>query len=139
MIRRCTLWMAAVLAVFAVTAAQAAEDVFHVIPSDALAFVAVNRMAETSAKVQKLAKQVGAPPVGLLDLAKDVHRRQEGPRRNPQRRAGGHARQDRKGEPAPVFLIPVADYKQFLESWDAKRPTNRGQDRRSEDRRRERC
>ena len=27
---------------------------------------------------------------------------------------------DSKSKPPPVFLIPVADYKQFLEAWDAK-------------------
>ena len=38
--------------------AWAAEDVFHAIPSDALAFVAVNRVAATSATVRKL-RQAG--------------------------------------------------------------------------------
>ena len=93
MIRRCTLWMAAVLAVFTVTAVQAAEDVYHVIPSDAWAFVAVNRIAETSAEGSKARPASGGPAGWTARSGQNVRRREEGARRDRKRRAGGHARQ----------------------------------------------
>ena len=122
MIRRCTLWTAAVLAVFAVTAAQAAEDVYHAIPSDCWAFVAVNRIAETSAKVQKVGQLVGAPPVGLLDLAKASAGVKKGLDETGSAALVVMPGKNRKNadDAAPVFLIPVADYKTFLASWGAK-------------------
>jgi hypothetical protein len=118
--------MTAALAVLAATSAWAAEDVFHVIPSDALAFGAANRIAETSGKVQKIAKQVGAPAVSVLDLAKAFTGATKG---IDDARAAAFVvmpGKDSKSEPVPVFLIPVADYKQFLASWDAK-PGEKGE------------
>jgi len=120
MIRRRAFWMALMLAVLATTSAWAAEDVFHVIPSDALAFVAANRIAETSAKVQKIAKQVGAPSVGLLNLAKEFTGADKGIDETRSAAVVFMPGKNSKSEPPPVFLIPVADYKQFLEAWDAK-------------------
>jgi hypothetical protein len=120
MVRRSALWMAALLAMLATVSAWAAEDVFHAIPSDALAFAAANRIAETSGKVRAVARQVGAPPVGLLEMAKAVTGANKG---IDDTRAAGFvvmANKDPKGEPAPVFLIPVSNYKEFLEAWDAK-------------------
>ena len=124
MVRRRAFWMATVLAVLAATSAWAAEDVFHVIPSDALAFVAANRIGETSAKIEKVARQVGAKPVKLLDMIKehtgDIKGLDE---------ARGAALvvmpgKDAKDEPSRVLLVPVTDYKKFLESWNAK-PTEK--------------
>jgi hypothetical protein len=120
MVRRCAFWMAAALALLTVVSAWAAEDVFHAVPSEALAFVAANRIAETSAKVRKVAGQVGAPAVGLLELAKAFSGANKG---LDETRAAAFVvmpGKEAKGEPSLVFLIPVSDYKQFLEAWDAK-------------------
>ncbi len=93
MVRRRAFWTAMVLAALAVVSARAAEDVYHVIPSDSYAFVVANRIGETSAKIEKLAKQVGAPSVNLLDMIKRTGGRREGARRYPRHRAGRDARQ----------------------------------------------
>jgi hypothetical protein len=120
MIRRCATRMMALLAALAAGSAWAAEDVYHRIPSDALAFVAVNHIAETSAKVQKLAGQVGAPPVSLLDMAKQAT--SAGPGLDDTRAAAVviMPNKEAKGVPIPVFLIPVTDYKQFIAAWQSK-------------------
>ena len=78
MIRRYAFWTATVLAVLTAAPAWAADDVFHSIPTDALAFVAVNRIAEASAKIQKLARQVGARLSRCSKWPREVRRHQRG-------------------------------------------------------------
>lgn len=124
MVRRRAFWMATVLAVLAATPAWAAEDVFHVIPSGALAFVAANRIGETSAKIEKLTGQVSATPVKLLDMIKE----HTGEIKGLDESRGGALvvmpSEDAKDEPSRVLLVPVTDYKKFLDSWNAK-PTEK--------------
>jgi hypothetical protein len=124
MIRQRAFWMTTVLAVLAATPAWAATDVFQVIPSDALAFVAVNRIADTSGKIEKLAKQLGGKPVKLLDMLKEFTGDIKG-----LDDARGAALvvmpgKDAKDPLSRVLLVPVTDYKKFLGSWDAK-PTEK--------------
>ena len=124
MVRRRAFWMATVLAVLAATSAWAAEDVFHAIPDDALAFVAANRIGETSAKIEKLTRQVGGTPVKLLDMIKEHTGEVKG---LDESRGGALVvmpSEDAKDEPSRVLLVPVTDYKKFLESWNAK-PTDK--------------
>ena len=120
MIRRYAFWTATVLAVLTAAPAWAADDVFHSIPTDALAFVAVNRIAEASAKIQKLARQVGSPFIALLEMAKGTSGATKGVDETGTAAVVFMPGKDSKSKPPPVFLIPVADYKQFLEAWDAK-------------------
>ena len=120
MVRRGAFWMATVLAMLAATSAWAAEDVFRVIPCDALAFVAVNRIGETSTKIEKVSRQVGATPVKLLDMIKE----HTGDIKGLDKARGGALvvmpSEDPKDDPSRVLLVPVTDYKKFLESWNAK-------------------
>ncbi len=120
MVRRRAFWVAVVLAVLAATPAWAAADVFHAIPSDALAFVAANHIGETSAKIEKVCKQVGAKPVNLLDMIKEKTGASKGLDESRSAALVVMPGKDLKSEPSPVVLIPVTDYKQFLESLGAK-------------------
>jgi hypothetical protein len=113
-----------VLAVLAATSAWAAEDVFHVIPCDALAFVAANRIADTSAKIEKVAKQVGGKPVKLLDMLKEHTGEIKGFDDSRSAAVVLMPAKDSKEGPSRVLLVPVSDYKQFLDSWNAK-PTDK--------------
>lgn len=124
MVRRCAFRTAAVLAVLAATSAWAAEDVFHVIPCDALAFVAANRIADTSAKIEKVAKQVGGKPVKLLDMLKEHTGEIKGFDDSRSAAVVLMPAKDSKEGPSRVLLVPVSDYKQFLDSWNAK-PTDK--------------
>jgi hypothetical protein len=124
MIRRGAFWMATVLAMLAATSAWAAEDVFHAIPSDALAFVAANRIGETSAKIEKVARQVGATPVKLLNMIKEHTGEIKGLDDSRGAALVVMSGEDEKDEPSRVLLVPVTDYKKFLESWNAK-PTEK--------------
>jgi hypothetical protein len=117
MMRRCAfLAVVGVMAtIMAALAAQAAEDVLKVIPRDALGFAAINRLAETDAKLQKLSQQVQAPVPGLLAMLKE--------------RSGIEKGLDESGSAVIIFLpgsgdpakpvavvalVPVTDYQQFL-------------------------
>ena len=124
MVRRCAFRTAAVLAVLAATSAWAAEDVFHVIPCDAPAFVAANRIADTSAKIEKVAKQVGGKPVKLLDMLKEHTGEIKGFDDSRSAAVVLMPAKDSKEGPSRVLLVPVSDYKQFLDSWNAK-PTDK--------------
>ena len=63
MTRRRALVTAAVtcLVLLAGSLAQAAQNPPEVIPEEALGFAVVNRLAETDAKIQRLAKELGLP------------------------------------------------------------------------------
>ncbi len=124
MLRRNTFLLATVLAMLAATPAGAAEDIFHVIPSDALAFVAVNRIADTSAKVEKLTKQTLGKPVNLLDMLQERVGEIKGLDNSRSTAMVFMPAEEAKDPPSRVLLLPVSDYKQFLESWDAK-PTGK--------------
>jgi hypothetical protein len=119
MTRRFAFWAAVLFVLSAVTAARGAESVFHAIPADAWAFAAVNRPAVTSTKLQKLMVQVGAPGLDLLAMAKAM----TGVKKGLDETRGAAfvvMPTTKRNDAAPVFLIPVADYKQFLESWGGK-------------------
>jgi hypothetical protein len=120
MVRRLTFWTATALTMFAVTAAQAAEDIFHVIPADAWGFAAVNHVAATNAKVQKLVVEVGAPATDLLGMAKKETAVKKGLDETGSAAVVAMPSKKRSDDAAPVFLIPVSDYKEFLASWGAK-------------------
>jgi hypothetical protein len=119
MLRRSAFWASVLFVLSAVTVARGAEDVFHAIPSDAWAFGAVNHPAVTNTKLQKLMTQVGAPSMDLLAMAKAITGVKKG-----LDEARGAAfvvmPTTKRNEAAPVFLIPVTDYRQFVESWGVK-------------------
>jgi hypothetical protein len=119
MLRRSAFWASVLFVLSAVTVARGAEDVFHAIPSDAWFFGAVNRPAVTNTKLQKLMSQVGAPSMDLLMMAKAMTGVKKG-----LDEARGAAfvvmPTTKRNDAAPVFLIPVTDYKQFVESWSVK-------------------
>jgi hypothetical protein len=112
------------LAMLAATSAWAAEDVFHAIPSNALAFVAVNRIADTNAKIEKLSKQLVGKPLKPLDMIQGYTGEIKGLDDTRGAALVVMPAEEAKDPPSRVLLLPVSDYKQFLESWDAK-PTGR--------------
>ena len=121
MLRRCALTTVTLmcLALLAGTFAQAAQNPLQVIPEEALGFALVNRLAESDAKVQAVAKQLKLPIPSPLSMFKA--------------RAGIEGVLDETGtagmmllpgenagsQPTVVVFLPVTDYKQFLQKMKA--------------------
>jgi hypothetical protein len=94
--------------------AQAAQDPLRVIPEEALGFALVNRLAETDAKIQQLAKELELPVASPLRMF--------------QAKAGLEGVLDEEGtaaialvpgedagsQPVALMFLPVADYGQFV-------------------------
>ena len=114
MIRRCTLWTAAVLAVFVVTAAQAAEDVYHAIPANSPWPSGRESLGRDQRKTPEARPVVGAPPVGLLDSLKGATGVNKGLDESGSAACvimAGRRRGNTATSRPPSFLIPVSDYK----------------------------
>lgn len=112
---------AAVLALCAVLPGHAAEDVFHAIPAEALAFAAVNRIAESDAKLQGLARHVQAPAASLLGLAKAASGAQKGLDVSGTAAVVVMSGKTPKADSVTILLAPVADYQEFLKNWEPKK------------------
>ena len=116
--------------------AKAAEDVVRLVPCQALGFVVVHHVGDADVKLQKIAKQVQAPFGSLLMMAKGTAGISKGldekgdaamivmslkGRRAP---AGGDEKDEKSDAkaafaevPAVVLLVPVTDYKEFLDQF----------------------
>ncbi len=115
------LWSAAV---------QAAEDVLHLVPRQALGFVVVRHLADTDAKIKTLAEQVGAPmdntPLAQFKkstgLSKGLDEKGDAvlismPLKDADKEAKDadfYADDKPLEPPGMVLLLPVTDYQQFL-------------------------
>jgi hypothetical protein len=105
---------AVVLAASSAASAQAVKDVVQLVPRDSLGFVLINHPGGTSARIGRLANNLGLPlpPGGPLDLLRA--------------KLGVGNSLDQKGiallaalpgrgpAPAPVLFLPVHDYREFL-------------------------
>jgi hypothetical protein len=96
------------------TALRGADDVLRAIPDGTLAFAVVNRLAETDAKVQKLAGQLNLPVAGVLAHLKDSAGIKEG--LDEKRPAASVLMAPAKADGLPVvmLMVPVTDYALFL-------------------------
>ena len=91
-----------------------AADVLQAIPDTSLAIVLVNRPEETSDKIDRIAKQVGAPQPSVFTMLRvqaGIHDGMDDKRTValavlPPKDAGGR--------PQAALLLPVTDYKKFL-------------------------
>ncbi len=94
--------------------ASCAADVLQAIPDTALAIVLVNRLEETSDKLERLAGQVHAPQQSLLTLLRVQTGIHEGLDEKGTAALALLPAQDAGGAPQVVVLLPLTDYKQFL-------------------------
>lgn len=91
----------------------AANEVFHLLPEDALGFAVLQRPGALDAKIQDLAKRLNLPPLGVLALAKEYLGIREG---LDEKRDLAILFLPRASEvfPTIVVLVPVTDYAKFL-------------------------
>ncbi len=118
---RSVLAATALLAVAAPVPAQTAGDALKLVPKDALGFVVVNRLGETSDKLAALAKQFGAKaPATPLEMVKQHLGVQKGLDDKGSLVVALLPAAEEGGEPVPVAYVPVADGKQFLQELKVK-------------------
>ncbi len=93
----------------------AAEDVLRMVPREALGFVVIHSLGDTDAKIQKLVPQSRIPSSSPLFLVKALLGISKGldEKRSVVLIAMPPEKPD--AEPAVVLLMPVSDYRQFLE------------------------
>ena len=92
-----------------------AEDVLRMVPRKALGFVVIHGLGDTDAKIQKLVPQSRIPSSSPLFLVKALLGISKGldEKRSVVLIAMPPEKPD--AEPAVVLLMPVTDYRQFLE------------------------
>lgn len=123
MVRRgaCVIVSAVVLAVLLGVSARAADDVLKIIPSNALAWGAVHRLAETDAKGQKIAELVQGQQFSVLDLLKNQASVQKGLDDKGSAGLIVMPNTDKDENPTLVYFAPVTNYKQFLENFNPEK------------------
>ena len=141
------------LIVAAAASAPAADDVLKIIPSDALAWALVHRVADTDAKILKIGEALGVPPVSPLGQIKNITAAKEGldeqgiagvivmpsaaakgkpsatakeaPKSKPAAKSEPAAKAKKaESPPSLVYIIPVTDYKKFLANFHPDNAAN---------------
>ena len=110
------------LAMAAITPVRAAEDVLDVIPGDALGFLVVDRLAETDAKIQQTAQQMGLPPISPLTMFKA----RDGIKGLDEKRSAALVAmpaEDPGSMPAVLFVLPVSDFRKLIEPFEPDDPS----------------
>jgi hypothetical protein len=96
-------------------AAQQDKAVLRVIPPDALGFLVINRVDETSNKILSLAKKMQLPlPIAPLELLKVTVGISEGLNTKGSAAVALFAAANEDDPPIPVVFLPVSDYKQMI-------------------------
>src|SRR5262249_32341810 len=91
----------------------------EVIPDGALGFVVLNRIAQTSEKVEGVAKKiVPGTPVRLTEFIKAVG--DKGLKLKGSGAVAVFPGKEEDGEPAAVGYLPVSDYKEFIGQFGPK-------------------
>jgi hypothetical protein len=107
-----------------------ADELPDVVPSDALGFVAVNRLAETDAKIQKTLKQMQLPPFSFLAQFKAKSRIQGGLDEGRGGAVVAMPGPEADSDPAVLMFLPVTDFGKLIEPFqpdDASAPIVRVQ------------
>jgi hypothetical protein len=91
-----------------------AADVLQSIPDTSLAIVLVNRLEETSDKIEKLTTLVGAPQQSLLTMLRVRTGIHDGLDEKGTAAIALLPAKDGAGMPQAAILLPVTDYKKFL-------------------------
>jgi len=99
-----------------------ADDVLDVIPGDALGFVAVNRLAETDAKVQKTLEEFQLPAFGFLDMFKARSRIESGLDERGTAAVVAVPGPEADSPPAVLLFLPVTDFGKLIEPFEPDDP-----------------
>ena len=111
------------LAMAAVMPARAAEDVLDLIPGDAMGFLVVNRLAETDAKIQQTAQQMGLPPISPLTMFKTRDGIKGGVDEKRSAALVAMPAEDPGSKPAVLFVLPVSDFQKLIEPFEPDDPS----------------
>jgi len=111
------------LAMAAPAPARAAEDLLDLIPGDALGFLVVNRLAETDAKIQQTAQQMGLPPISPLTMFKTRDGIKGGVDEKRSAALVAMPAEDPGSKPAVLFVLPVSDFQKLIEPFEPDDPT----------------
>lgn len=106
----------------AVQTVARADDVLDVIPGDALGFVAVNRLAETDAKVQKTLAESQLPAFGFLDMFKARSRIESGLDERGTAAVVAMPGPEADSKPAVLVFLPVTDFGKLIEPFEPDDP-----------------
>ncbi|MFH1918896.1 MAG: hypothetical protein ABIP48_03270 [Planctomycetota bacterium] len=111
------------LAMAAITPARAAEYVLDVIPGDAMGFLVVNRLAETDAKIQQTAQQMGLPAISPLTMFKTRDGIKGGVDEKRSAALVAMPAEDPGSKPAVLFVLPVSDFQKLIEPFEPDDPS----------------
>jgi hypothetical protein len=116
--------LAAAILLGAAGTLRAAEDVLRLVPREALAFVVVQHLGDTDAKLQKLLQQAHAPIGNPLGIAKAMSGVSKGldETRSAIFLALSAGEADGMPMAALVAVVPVTDYRQFLDQFHPDKP-----------------
>ncbi len=106
----------------AVQTVARADDVLDVIPGDALGFVAVNRLAETDAKVQKTLEEFQLPAFGFLTMFKARTRIESGLDERGTAAVVAMPGPEADSKPAVLVFLPVTDFGKLIEPFEPDDP-----------------
>ena len=122
--RRCLLPIVMVVALaMAVQMVARADDVLDVIPGDALGFVAVNRLAQTDATVQKMLEDAQLPTFSFLALFKAKSRIEGGLDEDGTAAIVAMPGAEADFKPAVLMFLPVTDFQKLIEPFEPDDPS----------------